>query len=121
MPPTHSQGARGPGDDLVVGPDHFDSFHPELDAPSQAKMRAFPSHRASFALALLLAGLVSGCSGGSGASSAQTESDFAIESINVLSGQEWKINRPIDITFNEDVDFSTVSFNTIRIVDPFTA
>ena len=30
----------------------------------------------------------------------------------MLEGQEWKINRPIDITFNRDVDFSTVNLNT---------
>jgi len=41
-----------------------------------------------------------------------------VESINVLEGMEWKLNRPIDITFSHDVNFATVSMNTINIVDP---
>ena len=67
-------------------------------------------------------GLLSGlalvsCSGGSGSSSSATTSDFAVVSINVPPGATWKINRPIEVTFNDDVDLSTVSQSTIRVVD----
>jgi len=59
--------------------------------------------------------LLSACGGGG--SSGASSSGFKITGISVKSGQEWKINRPIDITFNRDVDFSTVSLNTIRVSD----
>ncbi|MEE8468432.1 MAG: hypothetical protein V3T22_08255, partial [Planctomycetota bacterium] len=55
------------------------------------------------------------CSGGS--STGNSSSGFKITDISVKSGQEWKINRPIDITFNRDVEFATVSLNTIRVSD----
>ncbi len=44
---------------------------------------------------------------------------LSVVGINVLEGMEWKLNRPIDITFNLEVDFATVSMNTINIVDPY--
>jgi len=72
----------------------------------------------NLALLALGAGWVAGgCSSGSGASSSGSDVQFAIESISVLQGQEWKINRPIDIRFSKEVDFSTVNMNTIRISD----
>lgn len=42
---------------------------------------------------------------------------FAIVTANVVDGSVWQLNRPIDLTFNQDVDFSTVSPSTIQIVD----
>jgi hypothetical protein len=69
------------------------------------------------ALALFTAYGLSACSGGAGPSSRQTTADFTIESISVLNGSTWQINRPIDIRFSRPVDFSTVSLNTIRISD----
>ncbi len=43
--------------------------------------------------------------------------DFAVAGSSVLDGVVWQLNRSIDITFNEDVDFGTVSLSTIQIVD----
>ncbi len=53
---------------------------------------------------------VAACSSGGGGGAS-----FAIESINVSEGQVWKINRPISITFSDEVQFSTVNLNTINI------
>lgn len=47
----------------------------------------------------------------------QNTTDFIVESTNVVSGSIWKLNRPIDVTFSEAVDFSTVNSNTIQIND----
>lgn len=80
-------------------------------------MRSIHDSRTRFLTALSLLA-VAGCSAGTGSSSSKTTPDFAVESVNVLQGQEWKINRPIDITFNQEVDFSSVNFNTLSIVDP---
>jgi len=75
--------------------------------------------QAGLPLALGAALLFSACGGGSGSGGAAntTEDKLEVVGINVLAGQEWKINRPIDITFNRDVDFSTVNFNTINLVN----
>ena len=54
----------------------------------------------------------SGGSGGSGSSS------FTVQSVSVTSGQVWQINRPIDVTFSQDVDFTTVGLNTIALSTP---
>ncbi len=69
----------------------------------------------SGALALASLGLtLAGCSGsGSGAGGAS--SSFTVENVSVLNGSSWQINRPIEIRFSEDVDFSTVNFTTIQI------
>lgn len=77
-------------------------------------VRSFaPYLLASLALPLAL----QGCSGGSGGGSSEATSDFKVVSINVPTGATWKINRPIDITFTDDVDMASVSLNTIRITD----
>ncbi|MEZ5974066.1 MAG: hypothetical protein R3E96_04235 [Planctomycetota bacterium] len=36
--------------------------------------------------------------------------------ISVVEGAVWRINRPIDITFDRAVDFSTVNMNTVQLV-----
>ena len=59
--------------------------------------------------------LVASCSSNSGASSTKTGEDFAIADVSVTAASAWKLNRPIDIEFNQAVDFSTVSLNTINI------
>ncbi len=72
----------------------------------------------SWALALTL-GITAGCSSsGSGGSSSGTSADLAITSISVVSGTTWKINRPIDVAFDQDIDFDTVNLNTFQLVDP---
>lgn len=64
-------------------------------------------------LAAPLAGLLlAACSGSSGRAS-----EFRIDSINVLEGQEWRINRRIEVVFTQPVDFATVSANTIHVAD----
>ncbi|MEQ1891758.1 MAG: hypothetical protein ABL998_04385, partial [Planctomycetota bacterium] len=52
------------------------------------------------------------CSGGSGGGSGD---GFQLIRVSVLEGAVWKVNQPITFTFNEDVDFSSVSLNTISI------
>ncbi len=77
-----------------------------------------PLAQAGLSLALGAALLLSSCSNsGGGGASTSTSKKLEVIGINVLPGQEWKINRPLDITFNRDVDFSTVNFNTINLVD----
>ncbi|MCP5022718.1 MAG: hypothetical protein GY930_13210 [bacterium] len=72
----------------------------------------------SWAIALTL-GITAGCSSsGSGSSGSGSSANLAIDSISVVSGATWKINRPIDVEFDQDIDFSTVNFNTFQIVDP---
>lgn len=76
--------------------------------------------QAGLPLALGAALFLPACSGGGGNGDGAVDSSsekLEVVAINVLAGQEWKINRPIDITFNRDVDFSTVNFNTINLVD----
>lgn len=68
-------------------------------------------------LTLLAFALLSGCSGGSGGGSGEAASDFKVLSINVQAGATWKINRPLEITFSQDVDLSTVNLNTVRVTD----
>jgi len=86
-----------------------------MRAPHQSlgmlSIRTLALHGLCFSAVLFLAA----CSGGS--SSGASSSGFKVTGIGVKSGQEWKLNRPIDITFNRDVDFSTVSLNTIRVSD----
>jgi hypothetical protein len=53
--------------------------------------------------------------GGGGAGGASSTDDFAVQSISVVTGAIWEVNRPIDITFTQDLDFATVSLNTITI------
>jgi hypothetical protein len=57
------------------------------------------------------------CSGGSGSAGAVLGNGFQLVSMSVPSGAIWQINRPIDFVFSKDVDFTTVSLNTISIRD----
>jgi len=56
--------------------------------------------------------LVSCSSGGGGGTSGI---GFQLTRISVLEGAVWEVNREIEFTFSENVDFSTVSNNTINI------
>ena len=56
------------------------------------------------------------CSSGGGSSSGQVKG-FELSSISVPQGAIWEINRPIVFEFSEDVDFSSVSLNSITIRD----
>ncbi len=73
-------------------------------------MSSLPSRFLSPALIASALLLAASCTSGGG------EGDsFTIQAIGVSEGQVWKINRPIEITFNEAVDFSSVNLNTINI------
>jgi hypothetical protein len=60
-----------------------------------------------------LAVLVAGCSGGGGGGS--LASTFQLTSISVATGSVWEINREIEFSFNQPVNFSTVNLNTINV------
>lgn len=62
----------------------------------------------SFTLGIFLAA----CSGGSGGGSSE---NFQLTRISLLEGAVWKVNQEIVFTFSADVDFSSVSSNTISI------
>lgn len=55
------------------------------------------------------------CSGGGGVGSGVVGGGFQLTTMTVPKGATWQINRPIDFTFSQDVDFSSVSLNTISI------
>lgn len=55
------------------------------------------------------------CSGGGGTSGGVVGGGFQLTTMSVPSNATWQINRPIDFTFSQEVDFSTVSLNTISI------
>jgi hypothetical protein len=63
---------------------------------------------APFALVLVLPGCSSGSGGGSG-------DGFQLTRISLLDGAVWKVNQEIVFTFSDEVDFSSVSSNTISI------
>lgn len=74
--------------------------------------------RRSLATSILLASslvggslLAGGCSGGSGSGTAA----FAVKSLSVQDAAVWRINRPIDIEFTQDVDPTSVSLNSIHV------
>ena len=71
-----------------------------------------PGLQAGAALSIL--SLVSGCGGGGGGASAGTTS-FQLASSSVRDGAIWEINREIVLTFTEEIDFGTVSANTINL------
>jgi len=56
-------------------------------------------------------------SGGSSSTTPSSGSDLQVTNVSVLNGSVWKINRAIDITFDQAVDMSSVNLNTIQILD----
>lgn len=70
---------------------------------------------------MFLVGALAGCGGSNSSNSPSTPpvntQDFLVQGTNVVSGSVWKLNRPIDITFSQPVDISTVNANTIQISD----
>ncbi|MFT5050405.1 MAG: hypothetical protein ACI8QZ_001807 [Chlamydiales bacterium] len=77
-------------------------------------MKTTAMGRVGFWMTTVVGSLLLGCSGGSGTGGG---TDFQIVEISVQPNQEWQINRPIEVGFSADVDFSTVNLNTIRIGD----
>lgn len=72
---------------------------------------------AALGLAILLSACSSDSGGVDGPQGPSTTNEFAVDSSNVINGATWQLNRPIQVTFNKDVDFTTVSQTTIQIVD----
>ncbi|MEM9383045.1 MAG: hypothetical protein AAGB93_24055 [Planctomycetota bacterium] len=77
------------------------------------------------ALLAALAGtfVVTACGSGSDGSSGPVTPPggntdrFQVVGTSVLNGAVWQLNRAIDIEFNQDIDFQTVSLSTIQIID----
>ncbi|MEZ5975278.1 MAG: hypothetical protein R3E96_10685, partial [Planctomycetota bacterium] len=42
---------------------------------------------------------------------------FAVTFINVQPGDTWKVNQPIEITFNADVDFASIGYDSLSVYD----
>lgn len=59
--------------------------------------------------------LVASCSGSGGSGASGTGSNFQLTQISVIEGAIWEINRPIEFTFNMDVDPASVGMNTLNI------
>lgn len=53
------------------------------------------------------------CSGSG--SDSESSGQFTISQVSVPAGSVWQINRPIEFSFSQAVDFSTVNLNTIQI------
>ena len=65
--------------------------------------------------ALALAAALGACSGSS--SSDGASGTLSITDISIPPGAQWQINRPIAVTFGAEVDFSTVSLNTLQVFE----
>ncbi len=63
------------------------------------------------ALGSMLLGALPGCAGGGSGANAP----FDLVEVSVQDGGVWQINRPIRLTFGGDVDFASVSLNTIHV------
>jgi hypothetical protein len=67
------------------------------------------------ALSNLVLFLAACSSQGGGGGSGSTTSNFELIAINLDQAAVWHINRPIEMTFNEDVEFGSVSLNTVSV------
>ena len=92
-------------------------MRPNCDDPlpqaTHSLMHRRPSLLTPFVLAVLFAGC-DGLSGGVSGSGAST-SNLTLNSISVMEGQTWQINRPIQFVFSKPIDFDSVNPNTIQI------
>ncbi len=102
--------------------DRFSGPRPQgLGRPGAA---ARPLRSSARALLAAAAGALffAACSGNSNADAGGPIVDpgsgnFSVVGTSVVDGSEWKLNRAMNIEFNQDVDFATVSLSTIQIVD----
>ena len=67
--------------------------------------------------AIGLSGLLitASCSGGGSGGTGGTGFGFQLTQISVQGGSIWQINRPIEFQFSDEVDFATVSMNTMNV------
>ena len=72
------------------------------------------SSKLLFSSAALAALLFAGCSGGS----ASDSSTLTVTAVNVVEGAIWRINRPIRVSFNQPIDFASVTLNSFNIRRP---
>jgi len=78
--------------------------------------RSIALHASLLSLALAAG---SGCGGGSSSSSGSAGgTSFRMLAVSVPNGGTWQINRPIEFTFSQDVDITSVNLNTINISQP---
>ena len=77
-------------------------------------MRNGPSKFLSSSVALAASLLIAGCSGGSSSDS----STLTVTAVNVVEGAVWRINRPIKVSFNQPIDFASVTLNSFNIRRP---
>src|SRR5262245_4603877 len=75
-------------------------------------MRHRSALRSSSISVLALGTLLASCSSGGGGGPG---SGFQLTRISLLEDAVWKVNQEIVFTFSDDVDFSSVSSNTISI------
>lgn len=68
-----------------------------------------------FAAGLVALSLLAGCSGGSTDAGPPGSGSFVLEGTNVSAGAVWPLNQVIELRFNQAVDLSTASLNTVRI------
>jgi hypothetical protein len=66
----------------------------------------------TFALIIGCIAAVTGC-GPTTSATTSTTGSFSVTSVNILEGETWSINRPIQIKFNHAIDFSSVSFQSV--------
>lgn len=77
-------------------------------------MRNGSSKFLSSSVALAAGLLIAGCSGGSSSDS----STLTVTAVNVVEGAVWRINRPIKVSFNQPIDFASVTLNSFNIRRP---
>ena len=77
-------------------------------------MRNGSSKILSSSVALAAGLLIAGCSGGSSSGS----STLTVTAVNVVEGSVWRINRPIKVSFNQPIDFASVTLNSFNIRRP---
>jgi hypothetical protein len=73
----------------------------------------------TMAFAAALGACLGACSGGSSSSgsSGGATGTLSITDISVTPNSQWQINRPIAVTFNGEIDFATVSLNTLQVFE----
>jgi hypothetical protein len=90
-----------------------------MDSTSGCTMTSLQTQRLPERLAALLLAsstlLFAACTGSEGGSGSSSNSQLTLDSISVMEGQTWQINRPIQFLFSEAIDFDTVNPNTIQV------
>jgi hypothetical protein len=67
----------------------------------------------TFALLISSLATLAGCIPAAVGGAASATGSFSVVSVNILEGETWALNRPIQIQFNHAVDFSSVSLQAV--------